>query len=435
MAPVFHKSYVNPGQFSKILGPAFAKSFKSVHFNAQSIRNKEMHLTLFLEQLDTSLDVIMVTETWSKNNCDLVRLPTYQTFFLNRDNGRGGGVCMLFRNIWEADLLPLFTVCTVDYEVLSVCSGSTLFVVCYRPPQGSVTAFISFFESLLSHSREKRLDLACGGDININMLSNDISKRNFDLLLQANGFSNVIDLPTRITQNSSTLLDLFITNIDRARVKSGVISADISDHLPIYLCFIKESRKHISNTRTFQPITENALSIFRQNVAEVNWDFIVEENNPEIAYDKLIHVLKPIYKASFPFKVLKNNHRTRKPWITQELLTKIRSKNTLYHKFIKTKDVNDLRIFKNIRNRLNKELKKARADYYANQFVACQGRTDLTWKKLNYLLGKQSCEKELSALVLNGQAISGQELSNEFIRHFVSIFSEAKLFNDLRNIT
>lgn len=81
MAPVCHTSYVNPNQFSKMLGPAFAKSFKSVHFNAQSLGNKEMHLNLFLQQLDTSLDVIMVTETWSKNDCDLIRLPMYQTFF------------------------------------------------------------------------------------------------------------------------------------------------------------------------------------------------------------------------------------------------------------------------------------------------------------------------------------------------------------------
>lgn len=175
--------------------------------------------------------------------------------------------------------------------------------------------------------------------------------------------------------------------------------------------------------------------MFKENVAQVNWDFILKENNPDIAYDELINVLKPIYKASFPFKVVKKNHRTRKPWVTQELLNKIRLKNTLYHKFIKTKDANDLRIFKNIRNHLNKELKKARADYYTNQFASCQGRIDLTWKKLNDVLGKQSCEKELSTLVVNGEAISGQELANEFNRHFVSVFSEAKVFNDLHNIT
>ncbi|XP_040070446.1 uncharacterized protein LOC120843226, partial [Ixodes scapularis] len=41
--------------------------------------------------------------------------------------------------------------------------------------------------------------------------------------------------PTRMTNTSSSLLDLFITNYEDSMVTSGVLSTDISDHLPIYL--------------------------------------------------------------------------------------------------------------------------------------------------------------------------------------------------------
>lgn len=66
-------------------------------------------------------------------------------------------------------------------------------------------------------------DLICRGDVNINMLANDSTKMRLDVLLNSRGLFNVINLPTRVTQNLASLIDIFFTNISSDRTKSGVL--------------------------------------------------------------------------------------------------------------------------------------------------------------------------------------------------------------------
>lgn len=47
-------------------------------------------------------------------------------------------------------------------------------------------------------------------------------------------FFNAVTTPTRVSCNRSTLLDLFITNIEIENATTGVILSDISDNFPIF---------------------------------------------------------------------------------------------------------------------------------------------------------------------------------------------------------
>ena len=44
----------------------------------------------------------------------------------------------------------------------------------------------------------------------------------------------LITRPTRITETSATLLDNFIVN-NPSNITSGILTVDVSDHLPIFL--------------------------------------------------------------------------------------------------------------------------------------------------------------------------------------------------------
>lgn len=65
-----------------------------------------------------------------------------------------------------------FLVITHDYELLSVKHRDTVFSVCYRPPNVSVTSFLEFFETFLVFINYNKYKLIYGGDININMMKN-----------------------------------------------------------------------------------------------------------------------------------------------------------------------------------------------------------------------------------------------------------------------
>ena len=73
------------------------------------------------------------------------------------------------------------------------------------------------------------------GYYNINLLNNTVLSNSFKNILIQLGISNIIDMPTRITQNSISSLDNIFTNCSDAI--QGVIHTDISDHSLIFCIF------------------------------------------------------------------------------------------------------------------------------------------------------------------------------------------------------
>lgn len=163
---------------------------------------------IFFSETDSCFDVIMFTETWSRTDTDAFSQFAYRTYFINRDNKRAGGVSLLVK-YQNCELVDDFNVITDDYEILTVKYESYLYSAMYRPPGSSLTNFCSFLE------------------------------RYFAFVLQ-----------NRITQLSSSLLDVFITNCEVSAICSCVISFDISDHLPICISYAGLSRpqKVIANS-------------------------------------------------------------------------------------------------------------------------------------------------------------------------------------------
>ena len=83
-------------------------------------------------------------------------------------------------------------------------------------------------------------------DFNIDLLRNDTNNLTAELQIDfvhnmfANMFCPTISKPTRITQQSATLIDNIITNIHEYSIKSGILYNDISDHFPIFNLYKKK---------------------------------------------------------------------------------------------------------------------------------------------------------------------------------------------------
>ena len=89
----------------------------------------------------------------------------------------------------------------------------------YRPPHTNVESFLGEFDRLLHQINLENKDVYLMGDFNIDLLQQDSTFQN---MLQSNSFNATIDKPTRLTNESSTLIDNIFTNV-------------ISDH-KILLC-------------------------------------------------------------------------------------------------------------------------------------------------------------------------------------------------------
>ena len=106
-------------------------------------------------------------------------------------------------------------------------------------------------------------------------------------LIVSHGAVPVITILTRVTSNSSTLIDHIITNNTELDLNPAVIEADISDHFPV-LCIITKprpqqthkSKKMLYRDKSFfrvdsfcENLEANLINVFSQQPALNNDNF------------------------------------------------------------------------------------------------------------------------------------------------------------------
>ncbi|KAH9370662.1 hypothetical protein HPB48_014031 [Haemaphysalis longicornis] len=141
------------------------------------------------------------------------------------------------------EVVPEYTVMISGIEWLFIATNAHVLGVIYRPPSGPLELFYDAFNAILEDLSTTKKQVVVMGDININLLQ--VSSLNTEFLntVHVNGFTNLIDIPTRITSHSETLLDLCLTNCEKEDTMAGVFTSDISDHLPLF-CFIPRLIEH-----------------------------------------------------------------------------------------------------------------------------------------------------------------------------------------------
>lgn len=394
------------------------------HLNTQSACGKIDELDTLLSSFGFSFDVIMLTETWHRQGQDIFKMTGYNSFHQNRIAKKGGGLLLMTKRTLNCEVIEEFTQTTEDFEILALICKETVYCVLYRPPAGSVSVFLSFMETFFGWINDNRLKLVLGGDVNINMLNETSTQRQFQSLLDSNALINTITTPTRFTPDSASLIDIFVTNMEERNLLSGVIGVNISDHLPIFLLTENMkttiATKHTSST-TFQDINPFTLETFRNELSMITWETVFNATDPNEAYDNFLSLFKSVYHRCFVRKALPLK-RARKPWITPHLLKLIKKKDALYARFIRTKNADDLRDFKTLRNTVTSCLRQAKRAYLFNLFNAeIMKKTDVLWKRLNNVLGRQQEHAQCTELILNGAPSSGAQLANAFNAFFVSL--------------
>ena len=113
----------------------------------------------------------------------------------------------------------------------------------YRPntaPLASLERSIEIhneiLEKILRNNNHKKCDIQILSDFNINMLNFEMHGLTNDYInaLVSKSFLPIITLPTRIKQQSATLIDHIWTNKVCSFYKSGIIINFLSDHFPVF---------------------------------------------------------------------------------------------------------------------------------------------------------------------------------------------------------
>lgn len=115
------------------------------NLNARSVWNKRFPLEKFFSQFCFQFSIIMFIETWSTNECDIFRIESYTTHYLNRPFGCGGYVAIRTQEEIHYGLVDAFSITSSDSEMLTLFADKILYSSCYRPPCEHILAFLEFY--------------------------------------------------------------------------------------------------------------------------------------------------------------------------------------------------------------------------------------------------------------------------------------------------
>lgn len=211
------------------------RQFSAVHMNTRSLKNKVDTVEALLHSVNAKFDAIIFTETWLTSSDSPPKFHSYKCESLVRQEKRGGGVAIYIKDNLRYQIIDEFTRIDENIESLVIKISNTVVVALYRPPSGNIAEFTNTLDNILCVLGSTSAPLVILGDINIDTISDNSQAKEFRDLLNEHACNNVISLPTRVTLNTATSLDVCITNLNKNDVIAGVLVQDISDHLPIFL--------------------------------------------------------------------------------------------------------------------------------------------------------------------------------------------------------
>jgi len=313
--------------------------------NTRSVLPKVDDLLLLLSQIPVK--IIALTETWlSPDTESQLNIPGYRVICKSRKAEMGGGIALIIREdivykLFSESNLPIHD----SYERLFVTlpqeKGPDLLVgAIYRPPGLSLIDFNDNFAQLMSALDGNRRNIILLGDYNIDMLKINTHRPTMDFLnsLFSYFITPIINCPTRVTEDTMTLIDNVLTNMYDMVHEPTVLLSDISDHFPILLWLdIKGVSPEIGLPRKSISINEANVSAFCNSLKEMDWEGsrqAVDNNDTTLAYDLFINDYTTLYNKAF---MVSNSRKTsntpRKPWMTTGLLRSCKTKNKLYTRY------------------------------------------------------------------------------------------------------
>ena len=411
--------YFTPAQFStNFSGTDRANNLSVIHFNARSLKANLNKIKDTLRELEYKFHIIAISETWFKeNNWDGNEVTNFHDAFLgyklycnSRNNKTGGGVAIvvcesLLRNCESPNICLRNVSYAIDecfesiFIELQISKHSQINVGCiYRAPNTSISKFNENLSYILGNLTSKVVYIC--GDFNIDLLhcEEQTESKHFVDQMFSSGLYPLITRPTRITGTTATIIDnIFCSELCRNKM-CGIVLSDATDHMPIFVLCDNSTyvtNNNDQNVKYNRTLDDEALSKFEQDLSHTNWETVLNECNPNLAYLQFMQILSNTYNNACPVKIrmyTNNTKRKEKPWISRGLKNDCIKKNNLYLAFLKRRSLLAESRYKNYKNKLTKILRIEKKNYYRQKLEECKANTSETWKILNTIIGKRKSE-------------------------------------------
>ena len=254
----------------------------------------------------------------------------------------------------------------------------------YRPPNSNALV-LSNIENSIGMAVDTGInDIIIIGDFNINIL-NEYSARKVTELCQQYNLSQIINEPTNYTETSSSIIDLIMVSnlhsVDMSGVREPFLTQEIRYHCPIFCIF--KFKRHVMKPfrRKIWLYEQGNYDSFRQKVHDFDWN-TTHDDDVNLYAEKFTDKLQA--EECIPTKnVTIRPHDL--PWMNNNIKKLMRKRNRLYKKYKKNKTSTLFENFKQLRNEVTSNLRKAKHEYVkslANKLKTSNLSSQDYWKTL-----------------------------------------------------
>ena len=400
-------NYLEPEEVHSQIGP---NSFSILSHNIRSLSGHFENLKYSLySMLPASFSVIALQEVWSiHKHYDLVGFSDIIYKTRDKDKERnpncGGGVGFFVNKMFDFEILEEESIFVEGvYESLWIkieVSKNNYKIIgnVYRPntaPKANTKQAIEIHSSILSKISKSKDHSKCSieivGDFNLDLLqfqnheqTNDFLEASFSY-----GLLPVITKPTRITPTSATLIDhIWVKNKSELH-SAGIILSHISDHYPtFYVHRAHEEKQPLTPFKT-RKINKDSQNSFKQLLANSNFESVLNDDNPETAFDNFFEIYNTSAELAFPEVTVRPKKHTfvHSPWMTPGLLISCKSRQKLLRAKEKNPSDQNVAKFRAYNKIFTACRRKAQSLYYSEKFTQCKSDLRETWNLIREVSG------------------------------------------------
>ena len=256
----------------------------------------------------------------------------------NDRNRKGGGVACYIRKDINFTQKSVFNneIENIFIDILLPKTKPFTVGIFYRPPNKS-----NFLENIaddFTKLHTENNDIFILGDMNINLSKNgkyisDRSYKNdaattcplfnkYQEFLSNFRLKQLIKSPTRITCNTSSLIDHVLTNAENKVSQSGMLDTGLSDHQMIF-CTRKLSKIKNDSTKylSFRSMKKYTKELFIESLKAVNFPNYENFQDTNSAYSDFLSKLIIVINSIAPIKQSKVKNRSQE-WFDGEIAEK-----------------------------------------------------------------------------------------------------------------
>ena len=409
-----------------------------LHININSLIPKIEELRSIAEKSKAA--VIGITETKLDKSVlnSEVDIENYVIIRCDR-NRNGGGVACYIRSDICFNELHIFS-----NEVENICFNIFLknlqpisIGVFYRPPNQS--RFLEEISNDFNKLYTEKNEVIILGDLNINLLQNSkyilniknsrLSEnvtthpllKQYQEFISTFGLTQLIKHPTRITCETSTLIDHILINSNEKISQYGVIDIGISDHQMIY-CTRKLIRNKTGDKKYIESrsLKKYSVDVYESALKDLDFPNYETFTDIDLAYSDFIQKLTNLLDNIAPLKKsrVKNNSQE---WFDGEIAEQIVVRDKNLKLFKKSKLHIDREIYLESKKKVTELIKLKKHEFFENKLNENIGNPKDLWKTIRNLgLPKKASGVSNICLKQNGKSVFNPIATAEIFKDFFS---------------